>query len=150
MSQTSTRTEVSAGGVAYRLNGGQIEVALISVGPQRRWQLPKGHVLDGESLDEAARREVREETGLETEVLAPLGRVDYWFYTRSAESRLRVHKYVYHFLLRYLSGDPADHDFEVNEARWAPVEQALEMLTYSDEVDMLRSALEMIQEEEKL
>ena len=150
MPSIQTRTETSAGGVAYRLNAGQIEVALISVGPHARWQLPKGHVNEGETLEAAARREVREETGLQTEAVAPIGQSDYWFYAPTKAGRLRIHKFVHYFLLRYESGDPANHDFEVNEARWIPVEQALPMLTYRDDNEIVCRALALIREVENL
>src|SRR5262245_66316643 len=73
-------SQVSAGGVAYRRADGRLEVALISVGQPARWQLPKGLVRKGETHEAAAVREVREETGLQTEPGALLEVVEYWYY----------------------------------------------------------------------
>ena len=73
------------------------------------WPLPKGHVEAGETAEQAAVREVEEETGIRAEVVAALGTIDYWF---AAEGR-RVHKTVHHFLLRALSGELCDDDVEV-------------------------------------
>lgn len=67
-----TQKQVSAGGVAFRRNGERIEIALICVGSKRRWQLPKGLIDAGEEPAETAVREVREEAGIDTQVLAPL------------------------------------------------------------------------------
>ncbi len=79
--------QISAGGVAFRGQDSRIEVALISVGEKRRWQLPKGIVNHGESNETAAMREVREEAGIETEMLAPLDKVEYWYYSTNAGAR---------------------------------------------------------------
>lgn len=141
-----TETQVSAGGVVYRRQGDQIEVALISVGPAPRWQLPKGTVMDGEGHEDAALREVREETGIETEIVAPLDRVDYWFYATDHGQRVRIHKFVHFFLLRYRSGNVSDHDHEVNEARWVGIERAQAMLAFDSDRRLVARALEMIRE----
>lgn len=138
-------TQVSAGGVAYRANSG-VEVALISVGEQRRWQLPKGLVAPGETYPEAAVREVREETGLVTELLQPLEKAEYWFYAHQDGQRVRIHKFVHFFLMRYLSGDVSDHDNEVNEARWVEIGQALQMLAFDSDRKMVQLAQGLINE----
>jgi 8-oxo-dGTP pyrophosphatase MutT (NUDIX family) len=144
MSQVTTKTQVSAGGVAFRKRGSRIKVALISVGDEPRWQLPKGLVGKGESNEVAAMREVREETGLETEIIAPLDKVEYWYYSTSRQGRVRFHKFVYFYLLRYRSGDVRDHDQEVNEARWVEIEEAREMLAFKSEKEVVTRAREMI------
>ncbi len=77
MSDTQTKLQISAGGVAFRRRGSRIEVALISVGNENRWQLPKGIIDEGESAEAAALREVGEEAGLETEIVSPLGKLEY-------------------------------------------------------------------------
>ncbi|HEY0321314.1 MAG TPA: NUDIX domain-containing protein [Pyrinomonadaceae bacterium] len=145
---TSVRTEkqVSAGGVAFRKRGAKIYVALISVGREARWQLPKGIIEKNEPAERAAMREVREETGLETEMVAAIDTVEYWYFSGSGGDRVRFHKFVHFFLLRYKSGKTTDHDHEVNEARWVEISRAEEMLAFASEKKVIARAREMIEE----
>ena len=103
--------------------------------------LPKGHPDGRESSAEAALREVREEAGVDAEIVDSLGEVRYW-YQRGGR---RIAKSVEFFLLRYVSGDVGDHDHEVEHARWVPATEALETLTYAGERDMVRRALSQVQ-----
>jgi 8-oxo-dGTP pyrophosphatase MutT (NUDIX family) len=144
MSAFETKEQVSAGGVVYRRRGGRVEVALISVGEQNRWQLPKGLVGRGESPEEAALREVREETGLDCEIVGALEKVEYWYFSKGGARRVRFHKYVHFYLMRYVGGDVSGHDDEVNEARWVELEEAGEMLAFKGERKALEEAREMI------
>jgi len=144
MSTFETKEQVSAGGVVYRRRGGKTEAALISVGEQNRWQLPKGLVGRGETPLEAALREVREETGLTCEVVAELERVEYWYFSKGGARRVRFHKFVHFFLMRHVSGDVSGHDDEVNEARWVALEEAEGMLAFKGERKALREAREML------
>ncbi len=140
MSSQSTATQVSAGGVAYREQRDHVEVALILVGPKERWQLPKGAVNQNEKIEDAAQREVREEAGIETELLDLIDRIDYWFYVSRSKQRTRFHKFVYFYLMRYISGDVNDHDNEVIEARWVEIDQAIRQLAFDSEKEMVRQA----------
>ncbi len=99
--------------------------------------LPKGHPEEGESPSEAALREVREETGAVADLIESLGEVRYW-YQRDGR---RIAKVVEFFLLRYVEGDLADHDHEVEDARWVPLEEAAATLSYAGEREMVRKAL---------
>ena len=135
---SGTSTEVSAGGVVVR--DGRVAVIV----PTRRaasghkvLALPKGHVDPGETPAQAAQREVREEAGVVAELVGELGEIRYW-YQRSGR---KIAKLVTFFLFEYRSGDVADHDDEVEEARWMPLAEAAEALTYAGERDMVTRAL---------
>ena len=144
MSTFETKEQVSAGGVVYRRSGGKTEVALISVGEDGRWQLPKGLVGRGETPEEAALREVAEETGLGCETVAELERVEYWYFSKGGARRVRFHKFVHFYLMRYASGDVSGHDDEVNEARWVGLEDAEGMLAFKGEKKALAEARERL------
>ncbi len=106
------------------------------------WSLPKGHIEEGETAEQAAVREVEEETGIIGRVVAPLGTIDFWFV---AEDR-RVHKTVHHFLLRALGGELSDEDVEVSEVAWVPLAELESRLAYADERRLIRRATELLEE----
>jgi 8-oxo-dGTP pyrophosphatase MutT (NUDIX family) len=106
------------------------------------WSLPKGHIEPGETAEEAAVREVEEETGIIGRVVAPLGTIDFWFV---AEDR-RVHKTVHHFLLQALGGELSDDDVEVAEVAWVPLDELEDRLAYADERRLIRRATELLEE----
>jgi 8-oxo-dGTP pyrophosphatase MutT (NUDIX family) len=144
VSKLPTKLQISAGGVAFQGDGGHVKVALISVGDDNRWQLPKGLVDKGESTEDAAIREVREEAGINTKVVDRIDKIEYWYLSNEQGRRVRYHKFVYFYLLRYESGDVNDHDHEVNEARWVEIEDAIEMLAFDSERKIMKRAKELI------
>ncbi|HXI93932.1 MAG TPA: NUDIX hydrolase [Blastocatellia bacterium] len=144
MSKVPTKLQFSAGGVPFRKQDGRIDVALISVGTDNRWQLPKGLVDKGESTEDAAIREVHEEAGIDTEIVTRIDKVEYWYLWKENDKRIRYHKFVYFYLLRYKAGDVRDHDHEVNEARWFNIDDAIEMLAFDSEKKIMEKAKELI------
>jgi 8-oxo-dGTP pyrophosphatase MutT (NUDIX family) len=128
--------EFSAGGLVIRNLRGRPHVAVVRVRDQIL-ALPKGHPEEGESTQDAALREVREETGVEATPVEKLGDIRYW-YARDGD---RVLKIVSFFLLRYRSGRLEDHDHEVEEALWIPLEEAPARLAYRGEKEMAETAL---------
>ena len=111
-------------------------------GEEVRWSLAKGTPDAGETLEETALREVREETGLDVEVQAPIKSIDYWFADRGGE--VRYHKTVHFYLMVPVGGDTSLHDPEFDVVEWFPSERALEVLQYANEAEVLRGALELI------
>lgn len=142
-----TKDQVSAGGVVYRKRDERFEVVLISVGIPPRWQLPKGLIDRNEAPEAAALREVREETGITSRLRASLEKIEYWYYGQNRGQRVRFHKVVHFFLFEFESGDTADHDHEVQEARWVEIEQAQKLLAFKNEQKVVSQALAMLQGE---
>ena len=133
---------VSAGGVVYRNVGGEIETVLCGWGNPVRWSLAKGTPDPGETMEQTALREVREETGLEVQIEEPLRSIDYWFADR--ESDVRYHKTVHFYLMTPTGGNTDQHDPEFDVVQWFTSEEALESIAYPNEVAVLRNALELI------
>lgn len=142
-----TRNEISAGGVVFRAGAdGGFDVALILT-HERRWQLPKGWVEPDESPEQAALREVREEAGVEAELIGRLDTIEYWYRSKYDPGEpVRVHKLVHFFLLRYVAGSPDDHDQEVREARFVPIDEALEKLAFASERNIVAMARDALRE----
>jgi 8-oxo-dGTP pyrophosphatase MutT (NUDIX family) len=126
-------SETSYGGAVVR--GG--ELLVITPAGKRVTGLPKGGPNRGETPEQTAVREVREETGINATVREPLGDVRYW-YRRGGR---RVHKTVHFFLCDFVSGSTADHDHEVDEARWIPLADAPRVLSYTGERALIEGAL---------
>jgi 8-oxo-dGTP pyrophosphatase MutT (NUDIX family) len=137
----SDEQERSAGGIVVR---GDETVVIVptrrGAQGQRVLALPKGHVDPGETPDQTALREVREETGVDAELVERLGEVRY-FYQRAGK---RIFKRVTFYLFAYRGGSLDDHDDEVEEARWMPLEQATRALSYEGEREMAERALSAI------
>jgi ADP-ribose pyrophosphatase YjhB (NUDIX family) len=137
--------EVSAGGLVVDLDAAVPHGALIGRIDRRGrllWSLPKGHLEAGETAEEAAIREIHEETGISGEILGTLGTIDFWFI---AEGR-RVHKTVHHFLLRATGGELSDADVEVSEVAWVPLSKISARLAYPDERGLVDTAGRMLAE----
>ena len=127
-------TETSYGGVAVR---GDEVLVITPAGRRRITALPKGGAQRGETGEETAGREVREETGVNVEVREPLGDVSY-VYRRGGR---RIQKTVHFYLCDFVSGSTDDHDHEVENARWIPMREALSALTYPGERALIGRAL---------
>lgn len=104
------------------------------------WSLPKGHVEQGERIEDAAAREIAEETGIRGDPLTLLGRTDYWF---TADYH-RVHKTVHHYLLRFVDGELSTGDHEVCDVAWVRLDELAPMLIHPDEQQLAHTAREMI------
>jgi 8-oxo-dGTP pyrophosphatase MutT (NUDIX family) len=139
----TTKREISAGGVVYRREGDAIEVVLASRRTRRgelAWGLAKGGIEENESTEDAAVREVREETGLLAEIESSLGETRYFYVWED----VRIRKTVHFFLMRHTGGNVEDRDDEMEEIRWFPLERALKRAAYRGERDVLGRAAEML------
>ena len=131
-------------GVAYRTREKGIEIAIIQMLPELRWQLPKGIIDPGETPEIAALREVREEAGVDCEMIEPIEKIEYWFSADREGVWTRIHKFVHFFLMEYRSGNVEDHDHEVAESRWVTIEKAAEMLAFKAEREVVAKGVERI------
>ena len=128
-----TRRVVASGGVVFKVVNNQFEVTLISRG--KRWFLPRGLIESGETIEMAALREVREETGLDCGIVKKVGKFSYSF-TRG----VRYFKTIHFFLFNYTGGSLLNHDYEVDRAKWFPISEALQALFYKKERGILKKA----------
>jgi 8-oxo-dGTP pyrophosphatase MutT (NUDIX family) len=135
-----TRTEVSAGGVVYRRrDDGKVEILLAARRTRRgdiAWGLAKGGIEDGETIEDAAVREVREETGIDAVIEEPLGDTRYFY----VWEEVRIRKTVHFFLMRATGGDVQDRDDEMEEVRWFPLSRGLKRAAYRGEREVLHRA----------
>ena len=140
-----TRSERSAGGVVFRRTGdGDVEIVLAARRTRRgdlAWGLPKGLIEPEEQPDEAALREVREETGLVAEIDDDLGSISYFYQW----DEVGVRKTVRFFLMHATGGDTAEHDHEMEDVRWFAVQQAPRRTTYRSEREMVEKAIALIE-----
>lgn len=130
------KREFSAGGIVFNDKG---QVLITQHSSNKHWGFPKGHIEKDQSSKQAALREVKEEGGIEAEIIEKVGENKY-FYSMDNEKRFKV---VVMFLMKYKSGDIKDHDFEVSEARWVIPQEALNILSFSTDKELLKKAMEM-------
>lgn len=138
-----TERQTSAGGVLVRRGPHGEEVLLASRRTRRGelvWGLPKGLVERGESPQETAVREVREETGFHGQVRAPLGEVAYWFVWEGT----RIRKTVHFFLMDDTGAEPGARDREMEEVRWFPLDEAADAAGFESEQEIIRQAAEAV------
>lgn len=130
------KRECSAGGIVFNKQG---QVLLVQHSLNKYWGFPKGWVDKGEKSEETAVREVKEEGGVETRVVSKVGDSKY-IYTRDGE---KIFKVVTLYLMEYLAGDPKNHDWEMVDAGWFEPEEALKTLSFSNDKQFLKKALEV-------
>lgn len=130
----------SAGGVVHRETDGRTEILLVHRRTPPLWALPKGTPDAGETVEETALREAREETGIAVEIEARLRSIRYFF----VRSSTRFHKTVHFFLMRPVGGSIDQHDAEFDEVRWTEAHEAVALLTHATERSVVEEALEQL------
>jgi 8-oxo-dGTP pyrophosphatase MutT (NUDIX family) len=140
---TRSARATSAGGVVYRVIDGRIEIALAHRRSPALWALPKGTPDAGETIEETAVRETREETGLEVEIERRLSSIRYFF----VRGTTRFNKSVHFFLMRAVGGSTDDHDTEFDEVRWVILPEALALLTHATERSVVEEAAAALETE---
>jgi 8-oxo-dGTP diphosphatase len=140
MVQKKFKLEFSAGGVLYRIEQKKIYVMLIKTNNSSIISLPKGNIERKEKPEQAAVREVFEETGCYGEIVDFLGKIDYWYHHQG----FMIHKFVYYYLMKYAEGNPENHDDEVDEALWEEIDLAIERVSFANEREILIKARERI------
>lgn len=134
-----TLNEHSSGGAVIILRDGAPHVALIATRGKTRWGLPKGAVSEGETSEQAALREVLEETGLQAEIVKPLDTIEYFF--RAGDTLIR--KRVDFYLMRYLAGELTPQLSEVDDVEWVELSEAIERASFESE----RKLLEVVRQD---
>lgn len=136
--QRPVRRAVSAGGLILDAEGRVVLTSRRSFGGDLQWGLPKGLVEPGETIEDAARREATEETGLEVEIVRALQAIDYWY---AEPDGTRVHKVVHFFLMRVTGGDPARHDAETEDVVALLPAEAVQRASFRSERQVIAAAL---------
>lgn len=132
----------SAGGVIFRKTATDFETALIATKGKNVWTLPKGIIDKGELPEDAAIREIREETGLTGRIMSPLDTKSYWFYLKNENVKYR--KTVIYFLVEYDSGTICNTCTEVDEALWFTFDEAMKKLSYKSDREILQKATDLL------
>ncbi len=140
--ELSTHELMSAGGVVYRAKDAAIEIVVCGRSSSSVWALPKGTPDKGETTEQTALRETREETGLEVEIQSYIRSIEYSFPLKGTV--LYLHKIVHFYLMTSIGGDVSLHDHEFDIVRWLPIEVALETLSYKNEVRVVEESLSLV------
>lgn len=138
------RFEFSAGGVVYRKDKDKIFILVSQHSQHHGWVFPKGLIgdkVEGESKEETALREVKEETGAEGKIIESLQPVTYWYVWDNE----KIKKTVYYFLMEYLTGDITKHDTEMENVEWLPVEEVENRLSYKSDKKVWIQARKMLE-----
>ena len=133
-----TRNEHSSGGAVVSVRNGLPHVALIATRNRTRWGLPKGAVSAGETSEQAAIREVREETGIDAEIVKLLDTIEYYF--RAGDTLIR--KRVDFYLMRYVGGELTPQLSEVDDVEWVELGEAISRASFESERKLLESAMQ--------
>ena len=133
---------MSAGGVVYREQDGGMEILLCGRRQPPLWCLPKGTPDPGEGVRQTAVREVQEETGVTPQIVRKLGAIRYFF--KRIQDNTLCDKTVHHYLMLPVDGDPARHDHEFDDVQWFPVEEAMRVMSYPNEVAIVRKAIDAV------
>ena len=137
----NVRHEHSSGGAVITLRNGQPYVAMIATRGRTRWGLPKGAVSEGETSEQAALREVNEETGLVANIVKPLDTIEYFFRASGTLIRKRVDFY----LMMYASGELVPQLSEVDDVEWVALPEAIQRASFDSEKKLLEMALQEIE-----
>lgn len=135
-----TITEFSAGGIVLNHVGKDAKIILISrkkegLASEVVWCLPKGKIEKSEKPQQAALREVREETEVKAEVIKEIGKINYWYYKKKG---VRCYKTVYFYIMRLKSGKIGTESFEVNDVKWFKIDDAISNMSYNSEIEMVK------------
>jgi ADP-ribose pyrophosphatase YjhB (NUDIX family) len=140
--------EFSAGGIVYKpgsiVPASKRLILVVQHGKYHHWSFPKGHIGDtipGETKEEAALREVQEETGVTATILQEIGEQEYWYQFEGEKRK----KSVFYFLMQYQSGDTTKRDHEMEQVEWLPEQEVLGRLTYPSDKEIWQKAQRLLQ-----
>ncbi len=132
--------EESAGGIVFKKEDDEIFILVTQHSQHHGWVFPKGLIDEGENVKSTAIREVAEEGGVEAKIIQALPPTEY-FYQFEGE---KIKKKVTYFLMEYVSGDPGDHDWEMEDAQWIPIEKTKEKLSFKSDQSVFQKAEKLI------
>ncbi len=135
--------ETSAGGIVFKRQDDEILWLIIQHAGKGHWGFPKGHIgdkIENEKIEEAALREVQEEGGIEAEIVHHIPLENNYIF-RTGETLIK--KNVSYFLMKYISGNIADHDHEISDIRWATKEEVITTVSFPSEVEIFKKTLEI-------
>lgn len=132
--------EFSAGGIVYKKTDNQTLILLCQHSGHHGWVFPKGHIDKPETKEQTALREVVEETGITGEIIKALEPIQYWF----VQEGIKIKKTVYYFLMQYASGNILDHDDEMENVEWLPIEEVSNRLTYPSDKNIWATTKQLI------
>ena len=142
----NSKREFSAGGAVYKKENSQVLWLICKHSGYHKWVLPKGLIDEGEKAEETAVREVEEECGIKTKIIAKIPEPEKYIYTMN---NVKIFKMVFYFLLEYISGDINNHDFEMEDVGWFEFGEAKEKLNFHGAKKVLEKARQLLKDKEK-